>query len=590
MEANAASSGIADSFLKASHVKRTRRAHQVTACALHILLQKAYTQYCTMLPEESEPASVENWCSQVSACPTFHFWRIALSLEILLLIFVRSLRDGNFSLYIEVLDEMAPWFFALDHTNYARWLPIHIRDMANLHRMHPDVTTEFQKGHFVVTKTAHSFSKIPTDQAHEQNNASVKGEGGAVGITQNPAALRRWTVGGPEIARLVHEFEMDMDQKASFAQNDKSPHHEQKRGQQAAFARDVDALVKVMEDNGQPFLQRSDELIVLQRKDIADQSVKSTVEKVEKIGQVQYQTFVKDRLVDRILPLHDPIKKNKLPLCSCPHVKQPSKSTMQIASLKSDCNLFSRLYISCQTREGNLEDFFKHENHPCPPSLSHFGSIRTCAKSNLLQCLEDLAIPTDNRHTVDVTIIDWAAVVNMLKPSAAKTFAAYAYNVFLPYLQKHLEQTNKRLDVVWDNYCAESLKTTTRERRGKGVRRRVEASTAIPGNWQEFLRIDDNKTELFMYLSQLVIGIESDKQVIATYGEKVLCAQECDTVGLQPCRHEEADTRMMLHLIDATKKGCNSALLRTVDTDVVALAISAVSQLNIAELLVAFGV
>ena len=53
VEANVASSGIADSFLKASHVKRTRRAHQVTACALYILLQKANTQYCTILPEES---------------------------------------------------------------------------------------------------------------------------------------------------------------------------------------------------------------------------------------------------------------------------------------------------------------------------------------------------------------------------------------------------------------------------------------------------------------------------------------------------------------------------------------------------------
>ena len=30
-------------------------------------------------------------------------------------------------------------------------------------------------------KTAHSFSALAIDQAHEQNNASVKGDGGAVG-------------------------------------------------------------------------------------------------------------------------------------------------------------------------------------------------------------------------------------------------------------------------------------------------------------------------------------------------------------------------------------------------------------------------
>lgn len=39
------------------------------------------------------------------------------------------------------------------------------------------------------------------DQANEQNNACVKGDGGAVGLTQNPAALQQWMVSGPEIAR-----------------------------------------------------------------------------------------------------------------------------------------------------------------------------------------------------------------------------------------------------------------------------------------------------------------------------------------------------------------------------------------------------
>ena len=42
-------------------------------------------------------------------------------------------------------------------------------------------------------------------QAHEQNNAAVKGEGGAVGLTQSPEALRRWMVAGPEVLRNAQE-------------------------------------------------------------------------------------------------------------------------------------------------------------------------------------------------------------------------------------------------------------------------------------------------------------------------------------------------------------------------------------------------
>lgn len=44
------------------------------------------------------------------------------------------------------------------------------------------------------------------DQAHEQNNASVKGDGGALGLTVNPAALHHWMVSGPEMAYLIEEF------------------------------------------------------------------------------------------------------------------------------------------------------------------------------------------------------------------------------------------------------------------------------------------------------------------------------------------------------------------------------------------------
>ena len=42
-EADVTSSGIADSFLKATHLTRTRHGHQVTLLALHKLKQKAFS-------------------------------------------------------------------------------------------------------------------------------------------------------------------------------------------------------------------------------------------------------------------------------------------------------------------------------------------------------------------------------------------------------------------------------------------------------------------------------------------------------------------------------------------------------------------
>lgn len=72
---------------------------------------------------------------------------------------------------------------------------------------HPDVHGEFLKENFAVKKTTHSFFAIAIDQDHKQNNASLKDDGGAVGLTENLAALERWLVSGPEMEHVVGEFE-----------------------------------------------------------------------------------------------------------------------------------------------------------------------------------------------------------------------------------------------------------------------------------------------------------------------------------------------------------------------------------------------
>ena len=63
------------------------------------------------------------------------------------------------------------------------------------------------RGSFVVHKIQKPFSSTALDHAHEQVNAVVNGEGGAVGLTDSPDALLRWMVSGPEESRMVEGFE-----------------------------------------------------------------------------------------------------------------------------------------------------------------------------------------------------------------------------------------------------------------------------------------------------------------------------------------------------------------------------------------------
>jgi hypothetical protein len=127
-----------------------------------------------------------------------------------------------------------------------------------------------------------------------------------------------------------------------------------------------------------------------------------------------------------------------------------------------------------------------------------------------------------------------------------------------------------------------------RDSRGQGKRKSVTPETVIPQNWSSFLRVDANKTELFNYLAQCVIAIETEKLIVTTQGSIVLSNHAFDQSGLSPCTHEEADTRMMVHLVHAAQHN-KRVMIRTVDTDVVVLAVAAVTRHPALEVWIAMG-
>ena len=326
---------------------------------------------------------------------------------------------------------------------------MHLRDMMNLPETHPDVATKFNAGHFTAKKTKRAFSAIAIDQAHEQNNAYVKGDGSAIGLTENPSALRRWMVAGPEIARVITEFESSCQAKGKA---EDIQHHEQMNGMQIKFDQDVRSLVSVLDDMGNPFEEDNEDLMVLDTKEIMSSAAVSAVRAVQKIGQDQFESFVKERLVDVSKPLNDVIKRNKFLLFTSGKGKSTSKSKQQLAYAKNDSELFSRLYIACQTRDGNLEEFFKHENRPYPLALSQDGQLRFGTKADLLECFEQLVPSKNNDPQVTSVILNGAAIVHMLKPRHCKTFIEYASEIFVPYILSQLRHKS-RLDLVWDNYA-----------------------------------------------------------------------------------------------------------------------------------------
>ena len=111
-EAHVATPGIAESFLKVSHLAKTRRAHQVTAAALHVLRKFAYDEYKAALPMTEQPPKYDKWCDKMaSEQPQFPFWSQVLELQLLMFELVRAVREGNFNSCVESVASMMPWMF-----------------------------------------------------------------------------------------------------------------------------------------------------------------------------------------------------------------------------------------------------------------------------------------------------------------------------------------------------------------------------------------------------------------------------------------------------------------------------------------------
>ena len=60
-----------------------------------------------------------------------------------------------------------------------------------------------------------------------------------------------------------------------------------------------------------------------------------------------------------------------------------------------------------------------------------------------------------------------------------------------------------------------------------------------------------------------------EKEIIATSGTTAISLGTSRSMG--PCDHEEADTRLLIHLQGAIQNNCINCLVRTVDTDAVVI-------------------
>ena len=389
---------------------------------------------------------------------------------------------------------------------------------------------------------------------------------------------------GPEVSRLVAGYEAVSGVKDATTS---SRHHAQTLSTQRSFLQNVEALFTVLKEMGNPFQEESADLLVLDTKNIADPALAKMVGTHHQRGKERFKSFMEGLQNEGECPFYLPIKKNKVSFFKQEQAASSSKEKV----LKDDYKLFSRLFISCQNRQCDLQEFFKHENQSAPATLSDSGRLHTCQKSQLAALLQAQVTMPERDPEGDAIIIDGSALINALPPHSSKIFDDYAREDILPKVESYGAKY-KRVDIVFDVYKKSSQKSETRLKRGQGIRRRVTGTSKTPTNWRSFLRNDSNKTELFHFLAEKICEAQTTSTVIVTKGEDAISNKRKSLDSVAPCCHEEADTRICVHARDATLEGSKSLIIKANDTDVVVIAVSvlpSLQKLGLENMWIAFG-
>ena len=347
---------------------------------------------------------------------------------------------------------------------------------------------------------------------------------------------------GSEIAHIIDQFESSV--LGNSSDSGQYCHHTETRTEQIRIQK-TNAMIQVIDELGNPFEEMHGDLLALDTRDCTVPSIITAFDKLKEHGSTQYKNFIKNVLLSNKQSIHDPIKRNEFQLFKEPKRRSVKQNDQNLCNSSA---LFGRMYIANQHRQGDPLIFFSHENQLEPPAISENGQLRKSDKAKLLNCIgEKYREAADDQF--DCLLIDGGTMLNTLLPTGIKSFQDFANQCFLKAAQ--------RLDIVWDQYFDQSIKSDTRLARGSGTRRKVAPKTRLPTersySWKKFLRNNQNKQVLVKYFNEVAVASVSTlfktKWVNLTDESNVIPlgkAQHMDS-----CDIEEADSRIIVHMVDA---------------------------------------
>eukprot|EP00058_Branchiostoma_floridae_P009808 XP_002595296.1 hypothetical protein BRAFLDRAFT_128105 [Branchiostoma floridae] len=541
----------------------------------------------------------------------FSFWDNYVSMVLLLLQFIKAERSGDWSLHLASTACMVPCFNSMDRTNYARWLPVYLADMRRLPETHPQVHNAFMAGDHAISRSNQPFAKVWTDMALEQSiNLDSKTSGGIVGISQRPGALERWFATVHERVAVVTALK----EMCGIADSDLIATHKEARDGRVKRDEDDVRKMRAMFEVGlmtNPFCadvsQDIHPLINFATGVVMPEDAAVRLISAYEIGLQQCSTFVRQRLDSNEKGFWEPLPHLKIKTFHSLSQKRRMTTNEKVVTISADRDLFGRLVIAARSRQIDLKEVLTYELCAVPLSLVHpDGTMRKTCKSVLLSELEkEVQVHARLPVTNDIStayISDGMATIQAVGTGGAALFGDLA-TLHYRMLTSNLGQQCQRVDVVFDQYNKTSIKDGERQRRDQQSTLEVKIqghTTPTPKQWKKYVANPKNKENLSEYLTQSfcelgMSHLQPGQKIVVggglEDGQRAIMVTNNHTEDLKCLYsdHEEADTRILLHVQDAARE-CRRIVVNSPDTDVAVLCTSFCSELGCDELWFRTGV
>ncbi|XP_057306368.1 uncharacterized protein LOC130644684 [Hydractinia symbiolongicarpus] len=557
-------------FIKSQEPLNLHEGHEVSKEVNNVL--REYSQFRQDTEKGNHGATAQYWMGYVEMIRLYHD-------------FSRSLRDGNFDLYVCCLPKVANYFFSMNHPNYARWIVRYHDNLLKLKDSHPEVYTEFQRGLFSLRRTQKSFSRLPIDLTLEQtiNADAACQRKGISALTNSISARQRWAQSHSIRTSIVsYVFEnLGMTKQEDVSQDLKASRMRQN-------SKDLHQVINMVKETMNPFNDAIEKQYLF---NIASGKAASPDTTKFLLNIVSVGSKARDKFIDECSKdparFEKPIRRQTLHTFATGGTKYNIKAAdNKVVAVTMMRDLFGSILYHSLQRKIDMAEVLKYPLTPVPLSLGHVdGKMQKTPKVKLLNELE-AKVKTDDPNRVDVNIIDGMFFLHLFVDLPA-TFGALATFI----LKRVCASKGNIIHFVLDKMVHPSIKDCERDLRcteRHGAYQITGPEQKRPSNWLNALRNDHFKAALveflaFFWENNMHSTVLGNKTVIMNRNDTCYMFRVEGEIVVKTeivklfSTHEEADSRILYHLSSIQTPA--NVVIRTIDTDVLIIALGCLSKL-----------